>query len=133
MIGGMWMPELVTLAGGSPLVTRAGKHAPTLTKEQLEAIDPDVVLIKPCGFDLKRTLAELHILPQVIPWGSWRAVADGRVFIADGNAFFNRPGPRIVESLEILAACIHATEFGDLVEKHAKSVVRIGKDLRALA
>ena len=129
MIGGMWMPELVALAGGTPLVTKAGDHAPTLTKEQLEALDPGVVLVKPCGFDLKRTLSELPALRDKLPWGSWRDVAEGKVFVADGNAFFNRPGPRIVESLEILAACVHPEEFGDLAEKHRWSVVRVEASL----
>jgi iron complex transport system substrate-binding protein len=129
MIGGMWMPELVTLAGGIPLVTKPGEHAPTLRREQIEALDPDIVLIKPCGFDLERTLRELHVLREVLPWRSWRAVADNHVYVADGNAFFNRPGPRIVDSLEILAACVHPERFGEFVDKHRGSVVRIGSDL----
>jgi iron complex transport system substrate-binding protein len=129
MIGGMWMPELVTLAGGTPLVTKSGEHAPTLTKQQLVALDPDMVLVKPCGFDLARTVTELHVLRETLPWDSWRAIADGRVYVADGNAFFNRPGPRIVESLEILAAAIHPGQFGDFGEKHRASVVRVGPDL----
>jgi len=133
MIGGMWMPELVALAGGEALVTRPGDHAPTLSREALAAMDPDVVLIKPCGFDLPRTLDELPALERTLPWASWRCVAEGRVYVADGNAFFNRPGPRIVESLEILAACVHPAAFGDLEAKHGASVVRIGPDLRAPA
>jgi iron complex transport system substrate-binding protein len=119
MVGGLWMPELVTLAGGTPLVTQPGDHAPTLTKSELDALDPDVVLIKPCGFDMQRTLKELPILRSALPWDKWRAVREGRVFVADGNAFFNRPGPRIVESLEILAACLHPGAFDDLAQKHA--------------
>jgi iron complex transport system substrate-binding protein len=129
MIGGMWMPELVTLAGGTPLVTKPGEHAPTLPKAQLETLDPEVVLIKPCGFTLARTVEELPVLRDALPWGSWRAVAEDQVYVADGNAFFNRPGPRIVESLEILAACLHPEEFGDLAEKHQGSVVRVSSDL----
>jgi iron complex transport system substrate-binding protein len=128
MVGGMWMPELVALAGGDPLVTAPGDHAPTLSKEQLAALDPDVVLVKPCGFPLHRTLSELHVLRETLPWSSWRAVASGRVVVADGNAFFNRPGPRIVESLEILAACVHPEAFGDLAVKHASNAVRLGPD-----
>jgi iron complex transport system substrate-binding protein len=132
MIGGMWMPELATLAGGAPLVTKPGEHAPTVTYEQLETLDPDAVLVKPCGFRLERTLKELPVLRDVLPSGSWRAVAEGRVYVADGNAYFNRPGPRIVESLEILAACVNPEEFQDFVEKHRESVVRIGKDFANL-
>jgi iron complex transport system substrate-binding protein len=131
MIGGMWMPELVEHAGGAALVTKPGEHAPTLTRNQLATLDPDVVLVKPCGFPLERTLAELPVLRDVLPWGSWRAVAEERVYVADGNAYFNRPGPRIVESLEILAACLHPGELADLVEKHRGSAVRVGRDLSA--
>jgi iron complex transport system substrate-binding protein len=132
MIGAMWMPELVALAGGEPLVTKPGEHAPTMTKEQLAHLVPDVLLVKPCGFDLARTLKELDVLRATLPWDSWRAVAEGRVYVADGNAYFNRPGPRIVESVEILAACVHPEVFGDFARKHARSVVRVGKDLSVL-
>jgi iron complex transport system substrate-binding protein len=123
MIGGMWMPELVELAGGEPLVTRAGDHAPTLDKAALAALDPEVVLVKPCGFDIPRTLEEADALGATLPRG-WRAVRNGRVYITDGSAYFNRPGPRIVESLEILAACAHPDAFPDLAAKHARSIVR---------
>ncbi len=92
------MPELIERAGGRPLVTVPGQHAPTLTPEQLATLDPDVVLVKPCGFTLERTLGELDVLRRVLPWATWRAVAEARVYVADGNAFFNRPGPRIVGS-----------------------------------
>lgn len=122
MIGGMWMPELVTLAGGLPLVTEPGQHAPTLTRAELAELDPDVVLIKPCGFDLGRTSAEVELLGANLPWERWTAVRAGRVYVADGNAYFNRPGPRLVESLEILAACVHADAFPESRQKHAASV-----------
>ena len=120
MIGGMWMPELVELAGGEALVTRAGERAPTLDRDGLAALDPEVVLVKPCGFGLERTLEEIDVLREALPEG-WRA----RVYAADGNAFFNRPGPRIVESLEILAACLHPGTFPDFAAKHAASVRRV--------
>jgi iron complex transport system substrate-binding protein len=129
MAGGLWMPELCTLAGGAPLVTRAGEHAPTLDRSQLEALDPEVVLVKPCGFELERTIAELPVLPRVLPWERWRAVRDGRVYLADGNAYFNRPGPRIVESLEILAACVHPDVFRELGAHHRGSIRRVDADL----
>jgi len=122
------MPELIERAGGLPLVTRAGDHAPTLTRDALGALMPDVVLIKPCGFSLARTLEEISLLPTSLPWESWEAVRQGRVYVADGNAYFNRPGPRIVESLEILAACLHPESFEDLRAKHRDSVVRVDAD-----
>ena len=101
-------------------MTRPGEHAPTLQRDRLAALEPDVVIVKPCGFGLDRTLGELDVLREALP-RSWRA----RVYVADGNAYFNRPGPRIVESLEIMAACMHPESFGDFAEKHAASVQRI--------
>ncbi len=131
MIGGTWMPELVAAAGGAALVTQPGQHAPTLELEALAELDPDVVLIKPCGFELERTLEERELLRSKLPWDQWRAVREGRVFAADGNAYFNRSGPRLVESLEILAACVHPAEFGDFVTRHRGSVVRLDAGLNA--
>ena len=130
MVGGMWMPELIERAGGLPLVTRPGDHAPTLTRDALLALTPDVVLIKPCGFPLDRIIEELPLLRTSLPWESWRAVQEGRVYVADGNAYFNRPGPRIVESLEILAACLHPETFDDFRDKHRNSVSRVDADLK---
>ena len=125
MIGGLWMPELVRAAGGEPLVTDTGEHAPTLSLEALEQLDPDVVVVKPCGFGLARTLEEVPALATALPWARWRAVREGRVYLADGNAFFNRPGPRIVESLEILAACLYPHELADLASTHATSMLQV--------
>jgi iron complex transport system substrate-binding protein len=132
MIGGMWMPELIALAGGAPLVTKPGEHAPTLGKESLAALAPDVVVVKPCGFALERTLAELPVLQETLPWAAWGGIESRRVYVADGNAYFNRPGPRIVESLEILAACVHPATFPEFAEKHRRSFVRLGPDFAPL-
>jgi iron complex transport system substrate-binding protein len=132
MIGGLWMPELIELAGGVPLVTKAAERAPTLGLGDLRALDPDVVLVKPCGFDLARTLDERRLIAECLPWASWRAVREERVFLADGNAFFNRSGPHIVESLEILAACTHPSAFSDVGKKHASNFCRLTRELEAV-
>ncbi|HEX6767584.1 MAG TPA: ABC transporter substrate-binding protein [Polyangiaceae bacterium] len=132
MIGGLWMPELIELAGGLSLVTRPGDHAPTLAASELRRLDPDVVLIKPCGFTLDRALSERHTFVQTLPWSSFRAVREGRAFVADGSAYFNRSGPRIVESLEILAACLHPEAFVDFRRKHAPSACRLTGELEIL-
>ena len=129
MISGMWMPELIERAGGIPLGTTPGDHAPTVTKETLRGLNPDVVVINPCGFPLDRTLDELPLLRTALPWDTWPAALNGRVYAVDGNAYFNRPGPRIVESLEILAACVHPKAFEDFRQKHLGSVVRIDDSL----
>ncbi len=129
MIGGTWMPELVELAGGIPLVTTPGQHSPALTLSDLEALAPDIVLIKPCGFDLARTTRELNLLGSRLPWEKWTGERSVPVFVADGNAYFNRPGPRLVESLEILAACIHPEAFPDLARCHGEAVRRVERGL----
>ena len=134
MVGGLWMPEMVEIAGGVPLVTAPKEHAPTLTTEQLAALDPapDVVLAKPCGFPLERTEAELPALARLLLELPWPAVERGAVWLADGNAWFNRPGPRLVESLEVLAACMHPEGFADLGARHAAGLRHV-PDLRAAA
>ena len=129
MIGGTWMPELAQLAGGEALLAKPGVHSPTVGLDELSAIDPDVVLIKPCGFKLERTREELDLLQQRLPWDSWSAVPKGNVYLADGNAYFNRPGPRLVESLEILAACVLPGEFAEYRTKHKDSLQRVAPDL----
>lgn len=111
MAAGNWVPELVTLAGGHNLLGTTGAHSPWLEPEALAAADPDVIVVLPCGFDLARTRAELEPRLDTPPWCELRAVRDARVLVTDGNQYFNRPGPRLVESLEILAEILHPQEF----------------------
>ena len=114
MAAGNWTPELIALAGAQDVLGEPGKHAGALAFEQLAAADPDVIWITPCGFDLARTRAELDPLATRPGWSELRAVREGRVFLGDGNALFNRPGPRVVEALECLAEAMHpeAYRFG---------------------
>jgi iron complex transport system substrate-binding protein len=111
MTAGNWMPELVELAGGVSLFGEAGKHSPGLEWHDVVAHDPDVLLVSPCGFGIPRTQQELALLEARAGWSELRAVREGRVFVADGNAYFHRPGPRLVESLEILAEILHPSSF----------------------
>jgi iron complex transport system substrate-binding protein len=111
MAAGNWMPELVEMAGGVNLFGAAGRHAPWLTWEELCARDPEVIVLLPCGFDIARTRQDLHLLTDKPEWPRLRAVRAGRVFLTDGNQYFNRPGPRLVESLEILAELFHPGAF----------------------
>lgn len=116
MAAGNWVPELVKLAGGTNVFGEAGKHSPWMTFDELVARDPDVIAIMPCGFDIERAERELPVLTERPEWRSLRAVETGRVFITDGNQYFNRPGPRLVESAEILAEILHPGNFGFLHE-----------------
>lgn len=111
MAAGNWMPELVEMAGGENLFGEAGRHAPWMTWEELREEDPEVVVVMPCGFDIERTRAEMGGLIGLPGWSGLRAVQGGRVFMVDGNQYFNRPGPRLAESLEILAELFHPGRF----------------------
>lgn len=111
MVGGNWMPMLIELAGGENLFGEAGIHSPFISWEQIREADPDILFVCPCGFDIDRTLQETHGLTGLPGFDEVRAVRHDRVFVADGNAYFNRPGPRIVESLEILAELFHPDLF----------------------
>lgn len=106
MAAGNWMPELIALAGGINLFGEAGRHSPWMTWEQLVEADPDVIVIAPCGFDLARTEQEMYWLTDRPGWRELRAARTGRVYLADGNRYFNRPGPRVVETLEILTGIL---------------------------
>lgn len=111
MDAGNWMPELVEAAGAVSLLGKAGEHSSWIEFAAIAAADPEVILIAPCGFTMERTAAELPALWRRAGWSELRAVRDGRVFLAEGNQYFNRPGPRIVESLEILAELLHPEVF----------------------
>jgi iron complex transport system substrate-binding protein len=111
MSAGNWMPEMVELAGGRAVFGERGEHSNWLEWQDLVRADPDVIVVIPCGFDLPRTRAEMPPLLAQPGFASLRAARAGKVFLADGNAFFNRPGPRLVESLEILAELLHPELF----------------------
>lgn len=111
MAAGNWVPELVAIAGGVNLFGVAGAHSPWMTFDELLARDPDVIAIMPCGFDIDRTRTEMPVLIGRPEWRSLSAVRNGRVFLTDGNQYFNRPGPRLVESAEILAEILHPQAF----------------------
>lgn len=107
MAAGNWTPELVALAGGENLFGEAGKHSPWMSWEQLVEADPDVLIVAPCGFDLARTEQEMYWLTDRPDWHKLRAVTANRVYLADGNQYFNRPGPRVVETFEMLVEMLH--------------------------
>ncbi len=104
MTAGNWIPELVETAGGRDLFGTAGEHSPWLAWQDLHDAQPDVIIVFPCGFTLQRTQAEFDVLGDRIEWQPLREIP---TFLADGHQFFNRPGPRLVESAEILAEILH--------------------------
>jgi iron complex transport system substrate-binding protein len=111
MAGGNWMPELIERAGGINLFGEAGKHSPWMTWEALVEAVPDILLVLPCGFDIVRTRKELPTLTEHPAWPTLKAVRERAVYLLDGNQYFNRPGPRLAESLEILAEIFHPDRF----------------------
>jgi iron complex transport system substrate-binding protein len=82
-----------------------------MTWEELVAKEPDIIVITPCGFDIERTLKDMPILTGRAEWKELKAVQSGQIFVADGNQYFNRPGPRLLESLQILAELFHPDIF----------------------
>jgi iron complex transport system substrate-binding protein len=107
MAAGNWTPELIHLAGGLDLFGEAGKHSPWMSWDDLVAADPDVIVVAPCGFDLARTERELHFLTSRPAWSGLRS----RKFLADGNRYFNRPGPGVVETHRALCEMLHPDRF----------------------
>lgn len=111
MAAGNWMPELVELAGGVNLFGEGGKHSPWMTWQELVERDPDVIVVCPCGFDIARTLEEMHVIAAQPHYKELKASKNAKVIVADGNQYFNRPGPRVIESLEIFAEVLHPHLF----------------------
>ena len=111
MAAGNWMPELVGMAGAENLLGERGKHSSWISWEELSQSDPDILVVLPCGFDMKRTREEMYWRTDRSEWSSLTAVKSSRVYVTDGHQYFNRPGPRLVESLQILAEIIHPEVF----------------------
>lgn len=111
MMAANWVPELVEFAGGKSLLSQVGQHSSQLKWEDFLLSNPDIIIFMPCGFDLNRTRQEAQLLAHRPGWEQLHAKHTGRIYITDGNAFFNRPGPRLVDSLEILAEILHPEIF----------------------
>lgn len=111
MAGGNWMPELIELAGGLSLFAAPGEHSPWLEWDNLIEADSEVILLLPCGFKISQTIRDLGLLTKHPAWANLRAVRDGQVYLVDGHQYCNRPGPRLVESAEIVAEILHPDIF----------------------
>ncbi|MBC7744527.1 MAG: cobalamin-binding protein [Flavobacterium sp.] len=111
MIAGNWIPELVDIAGGNSILTQNNEHSIFIEFEKICIANPEIIILMPCGFSIERTLKEMQLLLQLSGWSQLSAVKNNKIFIADGNQYFNRPGPRIVDSIEILSEIIHPKQF----------------------
>lgn len=106
MGAGHWTPDLIELAGGEPLLANPGADAQTLTWDAIAAADPDVVIVAPCGYTLGQSLAATRALAEDERWRALRAIRARRAYAMDGNAYVNRPGPRLIDSAEIIASAL---------------------------
>jgi len=112
MTAGNWIPEMIEMAGGTNLFGAAGRHSPGIAWEAIREADPDVLVVFPCGYSLPRVESEIERLASLPGFEDLAAARNGRVFLAEGNQLFNRPGPRLAESLEALAEMLHPELFG---------------------
>lgn len=108
MAAGNWIPELTEMLGAQNLFGAAGTHSPWMQWDDVLSADPDVIVCMPCGYDLKRTREEMH-------WHDWSALR-AKVYLADGNQYLNRPGPRVAKSLRILAEILYPESFEPTLE-----------------
>ena len=108
---GHWIPEMVELAGGNDGLGRKGEPSAKIQWTEVLKLQPEVLMLMPCGFDVQRTLQESALLQKLDGWNELPAVKAGKVFAVNGHAYFSRPGPRLVDGLEILAQIIHPEIF----------------------
>jgi iron complex transport system substrate-binding protein len=106
-VGGHWVPEMVALAGGRDVLGSAGRPSIEVTWEAVAATAPEVVIAMPCGFGLERSRLELARATLPAAWDELPAVRSGEVYVVDGSSYFNRPGPRLIDGVEILARILH--------------------------
>jgi len=111
MVAGHWMPDVVEMAGGRPVLGTAGEPTQPVEWADLREVDPDVLAVIPCGFTLEETRRDLHYLTDRSGWDKMSAVQNERVALLDGNAYFNRPGPRLYRAIEVLASVLHPEQL----------------------
>ena len=112
--GGHWIPEMVTLAGGIPLLATPGEKSRRITWDEILSSTPDIIVVMPCGYHLAETIAQFRALTLPPAWTTLPAVRNGRVYAVDGTAYFSRPGPRLVTGLEIMHAILNEDAFTTL-------------------
>jgi iron complex transport system substrate-binding protein len=114
MIGGHWVPQMVEYAGGEDWLGEIGQPSRYADWEEILHYNPEIIVLMPCGFSIERTLRELDVLTELEGWEELTAVKENQVFVVEASAYCNRPGPRIVTGLEILAEIIHPEVFSGL-------------------
>jgi iron complex transport system substrate-binding protein len=112
--GGHWIPEMVTLAGGKPVLATPGEKSVRITWQQVLAADPEIIVVMPCGYNLAETIAQFRALKLPPEWNQLTAVRNGQVYAVNGTAYFSRPGPRLVDGLEIIHAILSGQVFDAL-------------------
>ena len=118
MMAGNWIPEMVQIAGGTNILGKSGKDSHWIKFNEIANQDPEIIIFLPCGFNIEKTQDELkNFLKNNNEWKSLKAVKNKKIFVADGNQFFNRPGPRLLESIEIFAEIMHPNLFNFKHEK----------------
>jgi iron complex transport system substrate-binding protein len=131
MSGGHWTPGLVELAGGACVLGNPGANSQVLSWDRIAAADPDVVLVAPCGYGLEAALRACAELEAQSAWTELRAVRSGRAFALDGNAYVNRPGPRLVDTAELFASAVSGEPYGAALEDpQAYRALRVPSGLR---
>lgn len=112
MAAGNWIPEMVKISGGEDIFGKPGKDSHWINFEEIKSYDPEIIIFLPCGYNIEKTKDEVeNLLIKESKWNNLKAFKDKEFFVVDGNQFFNRPGPRLVESLEIFAEIIHPSLF----------------------
>jgi iron complex transport system substrate-binding protein len=119
---GHWVPDLVRLAGGVDVLATAGLKSAVLEWAQVVQASPDILILMPCGFSIEQTLSEIDRVTRRNGWSELPAVRHGEVYTVDGPAFFNRPGPRLVEGAEVLARLFHPGSFDGAIPSGARRV-----------
>lgn len=116
---GHWVPQMVQIAGGQEVLAKPGKPSRSLSWEELEEQNPDLLILMPCGFDLTKNRAEFSRVRSLYSWSKLKAFHDRQIYIVDANGYFSRSGPRLVEGLELLAEILHPEQFPNIAPLHS--------------
>jgi iron complex transport system substrate-binding protein len=112
---GHWIPEMIETAGGENLISTEKMPSRKMKLEEIKEANPDIIVIMPCGFDVKRTISEYsNVLVKNPDWNELKAVKENSVYAVDANSYFSKPSLRTITGIEVLASIIHPDVFGDL-------------------